>query len=137
MSQFSAPIFPCLTFDASTCFFVLVEFTVCLFPNFVFNHVFMFINHRRDDLWDPRGKPPSGRPKSAAVKSSLPPRFQRNRDSEDMRGDRDSMGRDMLGELRDTFPPPKDMRDVPMSSSWGGQVDRRRMDSSDSVHSKV
>jgi len=93
-------------------------------------------NPRRDDLWDPRGKPPSGRPKSAAVKSSLPPRFQRNREGEDVRVDRDSMGRDVLGELRDTFPPPKDMRDGPMSNSWAGQVDRRRMDSSDSVHSK-
>ena len=48
--------------------------------------------------------------------------------------DRDSMGRDMLGELRDAFPPPNDARDGPMSSSWAG--DRRRMDSSDSVHSK-
>ena len=71
------------------------------------------------------------------MKSSLPPRFQRNRDGEDVRVDRDSMGRDVLGELRDTFPPPKDMRDGPMSNSWAGQVDRRRMDSSDSVHSKV
>merc|ERR1719431_192108 len=44
-------------------------------------------NPRRDDLWDPRGKPPSARPKSAAVKSSLPPRFQRNRDGEDARVD--------------------------------------------------
>ena len=60
------------------------------------------------------------------VKSSLPPRFQRNRDGEEVRVDRDSMGRDMLGELRDAFPPPNDARDGPMSSSWSG--DRRRMD---------
>merc|ERR1719370_201223 len=43
--------------------------------------------YRRDEaLWDPRsvGKPPSGRPKSATLKSSLPPRFQRGRDLEEL-----------------------------------------------------
>ena len=60
--------------------------------------------------------------------------FQKNSDGEDVWVDRDSMGRDVLGESRDTFPPPKDLRDGPMSSSWAG--DRIRMDSSDSVHSK-
>jgi len=92
-------------------------------------------NPRRDDLWDPRGKPPSGRPKSAVVKSSLPPRFQRNREGEEIRMERESVGRDVLGELRDSFPPCNERRDGPMSSSWAG-VDRRRMDSSDSMHSK-
>ena len=66
------------------------------------------------------------------VKSSLPPRFQRSREGED----RESLGRDVLGELRDSFPASNDRRDGPMSSSWAG-VDRRRIDSSDSMHSKV
>jgi len=46
------------------------------------------------------------------------------------------MDRDVLGELRDSFPPAKDPRDGPMSSSWSGVGERKRMDSSESVHSK-
>ena len=97
-----------------------------------------FLLFRREDLWDPRGKPPSGRPKSAVVKSSLPPRFQRNRDGEDSRGERESFNREILYELQDTFPPPnyRDPRECQMSSSWAG-TDRKRVDSSDSMHSKV
>ena len=71
---------------------------------------------RRDELWDPRGKPPSGRAKAGVVKASLPPRFQRSREPEDS---------------RDVVQPGHSS----MTSSWscGGSEDRRRLDSSGSV----
>ena len=74
-------------------------------------------------MWDPRGKPPSGRTKAGVVKTTnLPPRFQKSREMEDVREAGQSAGESM-------------------TSSWscgggdGGGVeeDRRRLDSSGSV----
>ena len=91
------------------------------------------------ELWDPSKKPPSGRPKSALVKTSLPPRFQRGgRDEADPRDIRDSRDRDVTFN-RDVMSVsvPGDRAErthVSMSSSWSG--DRTRIDSADSVTSK-
>ena len=80
---------------------------------------------RRDELWDPRGKPPSGRAKAGAAKpTNLPPRFQKSREMEDVREAVQAAAESM-------------------TSSWscgggagtgdGVEEDRRRLDSSGSV----
>jgi len=40
---------------------------------------------RQDGLWDPEGKPPSGRVKSAPVRTNLPPRFQKTKERDEAR----------------------------------------------------
>ena len=71
------------------------------------------------ELWDPSKKPPSGRPKSALVKTSLPPRFQRR--EEDPRDCRDSRDRDV------TF-----NRDVMSVSVSGDRAERTHVSMSSS-----
>ena len=76
-------------------------------------------------MWDPRGKPPSGRAKAGAAKpTNLPPRFQKSREMEDVREAVQAAAESM-------------------TSSWscgggagagdGVEEDRRRLDSSGSV----
>ena len=91
------------------------------------------------ELWDPSKKPPSGRPKSALVKTSLPPRFQRGeREEADPRDMRDSRDRDVTFNrdvMSVSVPGERPERShVSMSSSWSG--DRQRIDSANSVSSK-
>jgi len=91
---------------------------------------------RRDDaLWDPKGKPPSGRPKSAIIpKSSLPPRFQRNSRYGDFPED---VPRDFVEEMRDSFPQDRDSFRSGETFTGVSLSARERSTRADSVESSV